>query len=219
MFYLCELWRVHRLRVALVLFATATTIITRTSQTPMTTENSVEICSNCRRPINKHRPWCATYKLESEVLKLGDVMDHPVFGPTELISVYTRQEAITDGVLVDCTDDFFDDLNRNAGVIFDVAMTRAVFERYVEVPEWVAGSQDMKGRYWDLLTMFKLASKRNPDGHELHFEFLSTPNGSDSWGNEGAGSSPERRLVQLKAVSGPGDRGEPCLTFMLPWED
>lgn len=135
------------------------------------------------------------------------------------LATYTRQEAIADGVLVDCTEDFFDDLNRNAGVIFDVAMTRAVFERYIEVPEAFASSQDMKGRYWDLLYMFRLASKKNSDGHELLFEFLSIPNGNDFWSNERTGASPEQRLVQLKAVAGPGDRGEPCLAFMLPGED
>lgn len=56
----------------------------------MTIANTTEICSNCCRPINKHRPWCATYKVKSETLKAGDVIDHPVFGPTELISVYSR---------------------------------------------------------------------------------------------------------------------------------
>lgn len=185
----------------------------------MTTENSIEVCSNCRRPINKHRPWCATYKVESEAPKAGDVIDHPVFGPTELISIYTRREANEDGVLVDCTDDFFDDLNRNAGLIFDVAMTRTVFERYIEVPESVAGSRDMRGRYWDLLSLFRLAAKANSNGHELLFEFISTPNGSSFWSNERAGTSPGQPLVQLKAVACPGDRGEPCLTFILPWED
>ena len=185
----------------------------------MTTANCSEICPNCRRPINKHRPWCATYKVESETPKEGDVIDDPVFGPTELISVYSRQDAIDDGVLVECTEDFFDDLNRNAGVIFDVAMTRAVFGRYIEVPEAFASSQDIKGRYWDLLYMFRLAAKSNSNGDELLFEFLSIPNGSDAFANEHAGASPEQRLVQLKAVVGPGDRGEPCLTFMLPCED
>lgn len=185
----------------------------------MSIENSVEICSNCSRPINNHRPWCATYKIATEVPQAGDLVDHPLFGPTELVSVYSRQEAIDDGVLVECTEDFFDELNRNAGVIFDVAMTSAVFERYIEVPESCSGSQDMRGRYWDLLSIFRLAAKASSNGDELLFEFVSIPNGNDAWANERAGASAGQHLVQLKAVSGPGDRGEPCLTFMLPWED
>jgi hypothetical protein len=44
------------------------------------------------------------------------------------------------------------------------------------------------------------------------------------WSNERvdatARSGPERmRLVTLKAVSGPGDDGEPGITLMLPEED
>jgi hypothetical protein len=187
----------------------------------MTTSSNPEthICPNCRRPSTKHRPWCATYQTEPEPPKEGDIVDHPLMGPTKLLSVYLRQEAIDDGVLVDCTQDSFDDLNRNAGIIFDVAMTRTVFERYVEVPKEFEGSQDIKGRYWDIITMFRRAARKNPDCEEFLFEFVCTPNGTGLWTNEGAASSPQQRLVQLKAMTGPGDRGEPCLTFMLPSED
>jgi hypothetical protein len=146
-------------------------------------------------------------------------VDDPVLGPTQLISLYSRQEAIEDGTLVDCTQDPFDDLNRNAGVKFDVAMTRAAFERYVEVPEWSAGTQDIKGRYFDIVWMFGLAARRNPNGTELLFDFVCLPNGTGYWTNEKRAESREHRLVRLKAVSGSGDRGEPCLTFMLPSED
>lgn len=182
------------------------------------TIDTPEICSNCRRPVNKHQPWCATYMTTSDVKKSGEIIDHPIFGPTELISTYSRAEAIEDGVLVDCTEDEFDALNRNAGVVFDVAMTRAVFERYVKAPKKLQGSQDFKGRYWDILWSFRLAAKKYPDC-ELLFEFLSIPNGTEGWDNEGSGEFDEQRLVRLKAVAGPGDRGEPCLTFMLPSED
>lgn len=185
----------------------------------MTIEDSAALCSNCCRPTNNHRPWCGTYKTESEVSKAGDIVDHPVFGPTELISVYSRQEAIDDGVLVDCTQGFFDDLNRSAGLIFDVAMTRAAFERYVEVPKSFEGVQDQKGRYRDILLMFRAAVRTNRDCQELLFEITSVPNGSDCWTNERVATFPEQRVAELKAVAGPGDRGEPCLTFMLPWED
>jgi hypothetical protein len=139
-------------------------------------------------------------------------------GPTELISVYSRQQAIADGVLVDCTDEPFDELNRNAGLLFDVALTRAVFERYVEVPERFQASQDIKGRYWDIIWMYRFAVKRRRvDGTELLFKFLCLPNGSGVQDNEKQSGS--HTLVQLKAMVGPGDRGEPCLTFMFPSED
>ena len=177
-----------------------------------------QVCPNCRRLSTKHRPWCETYKTVPEPME-GDIVDHPLIGPTELLSVYLREQAIEDGVLVDCTQDLFDDLNRDAGVIFDVAMTHIVFERYVAVPKEFAGSQDIKGRYWDILFVFRRAAKQKQDFSELLFDLVCIPNGRGLWANECVALSPEQRLIRLKAVAGPGDRGEPCITFMLPTED
>ncbi len=176
-------------------------------------------CVNCRKPVGRHRPWCEKVQTSAPP-KQGDTIDHPTFGPTELISLYSRAQAIEDGVLVDCTDDPFDELNRNAGLIFDVAMTHAVFHRYVEVPEQFRGSQDIKGRYWDIIWMFRSAASRQKlNGNELLFEFLCLPNGAENDGNEKPAAGGIYREVQLKVVASPGDRGEPCLTFMLPSED
>jgi len=183
------------------------------------TTNSGTVCANCRRPITAHRPWCSTFKTASEVPKDGEIVDDPLLGPATVMSVYSRREAFEDGTLVDCTEGFFDELNRNAGLIFDVAMTSSAFQRYVEVPQRLEGLQDIKGRYWDVIHMFRWAAKRHPHGNELLFEFISVPNGGDTWDNERPGESAEQRIVQLKAVAGPGDYGEPCLTFMLPSED
>jgi hypothetical protein len=156
----------------------------------------------------------------TEPPKQGDIINHPVFGPTELTSVYSRAQAIEDGVLMDCTEDPFDELNRNAGLVFDVALTNAVFQRYVEVPEEFQGSQDIKDRYWDIIRMFRYAaSHHKADDNELRFEFVCLPNGDAGHDNERQAAGGAYRLVQLKAVVGPGDRGEPCVTFMLPSED
>jgi hypothetical protein len=176
-----------------------------------------QLCGNCKRPVSKHRPWCQDVQT-TKPTQAGDIVDHPLLGPTELISVYSRREAIEDGTLVDCTQDPFDDLNRNAGVRYDVAMTRPAFHRYVDVLEQFAGSQDIKGRYWDVIWMFSLAARRNTNSTELLFEFLCLPNGSDHRVKEHS-QKQQPRLVQLKAVCGPGDYGEPCLTLMLPSED
>jgi hypothetical protein len=177
-------------------------------------------CPNCRKPLTKHRPWCEKVKT-IEPSKQGDIINHPVFGPTELVSVYSREQAIEDGVLIDCTEDPFDELNRRAGLIFDVAMTSAVFHRYVEVPEQFQGSQDIGARYWDILRLFLYAVHQSEgDGDELLFEFACFPNGdADFEVNERDVVGGRNRIVQLKAVTGPGDRGEPCLTLMLPSED
>ena len=176
-------------------------------------------CVNCRKPVSRHRPWCE--KVQTIVPpKEGDIINDAVWGPSELISVYSREQAITDGVLVDCTEDPFDELNRNAGLIFDVAMTRAVFQRYVEVPERFQGTQDIKGRYWDIVWMYRCAvQRRRRDDTELLFEFLCLPNGEGVEDNENVAAGGVYREVELKAVVGPGDRGEPCITLMLPAED
>jgi hypothetical protein len=155
----------------------------------------------------------------TEPPKEGDFIDHPFLGKTELISVYSRAQAIEDGILIDCTQDPFDELNRNAGVTFDVAMTCAVFQRYVKVPDGHHGYQDIEGRYWDIIWMFRSATRRTKaDGDELLFDFVCLPNGTDQ-ANDAQTTAAGYELVQLKAIAGPGDRGEPCLTFMLPSED
>lgn len=176
-------------------------------------------CVNCRKPVSRHRPWCT--KMRTIVPpKEGDIINDAAWGPAELISVYTREQAIDDGVLVDCTEEPFDELNRNAGLLFDVAMTQAVFQRYVEVPERFQATQDIKGRYWDVVWMFRNAmQRRRSDDNEMLFEFLCLPNGEEDKCNEQVAAGGVYRLVKLKAVASPGDRGEPCLTFMLPDED
>jgi hypothetical protein len=178
----------------------------------------VGLCPNCRRSTTNHRPWCGDVQT-TDAPVVGQTIDHPLLGCAELISVYTRSDAIEDGILVDCTQEPFDGLNRNAGIKFDVAVTSAVFGRYIEVPEEFRASQDIAGRYWDMVFMFTRAALRKRTVMELLFDFICLPNGPGCWNNERPGPSPQDRLVQLKAVSGPGDRGEPCLTFMLPSED
>lgn len=57
-------------------------------------------------------------------------MSHPIFG--EPIFNHSRAQAIEDGVLVDvCTTAV------EAGLKYAVAVTRAVWDKYVEVPEAV----------------------------------------------------------------------------------
>jgi len=39
-----------------------------------------------------------------------NIVDHPFMGRVELLSTYSREEAIDDGILVDCTQDLFDEM-------------------------------------------------------------------------------------------------------------
>lgn len=117
---------------------------------------------------------------------------------------YTRAEALTDGVLVDVTE-----TAKEAGFRYPTAVTRAVWERYVAVPEDLSGEQDEAGRLWDILWMLRFATRRSQgETRDVRFElYVRMKPGEDL------------ELVTLKAVCGPGDEAEPVVTIMLPDED
>ena len=126
-----------------------------------------------------------------------------IFG--EVISSYTRTQAIDDGMLVDVSH-----VAREAGFSFPVALTRAAWSDCVEWSEADSKRQtyqDESGRLWDVLWMASRAARRG--GQEIRFQLYRVPRG-------GRGMRP--RLVTLKAVCGPGDEGEPVITIMLPTE-
>ena len=176
------------------------------------------MCDNCLRSVSNHRPWCAEVNTTPPP-KEGDIVDHPLFGPTPIISVYSRQMAIGDGTLVDCTEGDFDQINREAGLKADVALTAAAFDRYVDTPEIIGRSSRMSCRYRDVLWGFRDAALQAANLEELTFTFYCIPNGEGDRSNETPGFDLAQRLVTLKAVCHSGDRGEPCVTIMLPDED
>jgi hypothetical protein len=119
----------------------------------------------------------------------------------DVISVYTRAQAIEDGVLVDVSD-----TAREAGLVFPVALTRAVFETYVTVPPKVQ-AQDEAGRLWDVLWMLRAGIKASRGGREIRYQLYVR------------NDNRRPKLVTLKALCGPGDDAEPVITVMLPEED
>jgi len=125
-----------------------------------------------------------------------------MFENADLIHQYTRVDALRDGVLIDVSA-----TAREAGIRWPVALTCAVWERCVSVPSGVA-CQDEAGRLWDVLFLLRLGIGRS-DGCEIRFA-VHVRN------DDREGIPP---LVRLKAVSGPGDAGSPCITVMLPNED
>ncbi len=124
-----------------------------------------------------------------------------IFGP--VISSYTRADAIDDGVLIDVSE-----TASEAGIVFPVAMTRTVWDLYVEVPDGVQ-CQDETGRLWDILWMLKCAIKSGGGGATLNYSLHVRSDNRDR--------TPP--LVHLKAICGPGDDAEPVITIMLPNED
>jgi hypothetical protein len=125
-----------------------------------------------------------------------------MFDEKDLIHTYSRAEALADGVLVDVTE-----TAREAGIKYPVALTRAVWCRYVEVPEGVE-CQDEAGRLWDVLWMLAVSIRRSREPSEALSYQLYVKN-----------DNRKSKLVTLKAVCGPGDDGSPCITVMTPEED
>jgi hypothetical protein len=126
----------------------------------------------------------------------------------EVISVYSRAQAIEDGVLVDLSEH---SATKEAGIRFPVAVTRELFGILEPSPELEADGQSLQGRLWDLLNMFKIRhAGRHPSEHadEVWFTvlFIRRP-----------GGRPEQ--VKVWAKCGPGDNMEPVITIMLEGQD
>jgi hypothetical protein len=171
------------------------------------------ICASCGAINGKHRPGC-----------IGD-------DSIEVIHVYSRRQAIEDGVLVDCEQAPMGEMCRQL-MKWPLAMTTTAFHRYVWPIDEEANlppGQSLEGRFWDVVWMFRAAVKgrvpaRQIDPSKLLFDFYCIVADPALWPNERldatARCGPEgMRLVTMKAVSGPGDDGEPVMTFMLPEED
>ncbi|BCF95689.1 hypothetical protein PPGU19_002580 [Paraburkholderia sp. PGU19] len=128
-----------------------------------------------------------------------------IFG--EAISVYTRAQAIADGVLIDVSADA-----NEAGFKVPVAITAAA---WAEVVAWSAEDsarqihQDEHERLNDLLWAAATLA-RHHTGNRMPFQHHRVPRGRDE----------VRRIpITLVMVIGPGDNAAPVVTFMLPTDD
>ncbi len=122
-----------------------------------------------------------------------------MFKKEDLIYVYTRAQAIEDGFLIDVSDEA---RTGGCGYTVPVAITSAAWVEAVKVPR-SNKVQTESGRLHDVLWVLRCALKRAPDGTtQLDYRLKVG-----------------RKLVALKALSGPGDKGEHVITIMLPHED
>lgn len=160
---------------------------------------------------------------------------------TDIIYSYTRSQAIADGVLVDIEKEF-SGLSTQAGFKFPIALTARAFSRYVQLNPFAEKAlEDPKGRLWDVLWMLKvrilILKLSNEKLDTIKFSFVCTvPKESDPFGIETWPPSEEededafledvaaqleqsKKLCWLKAIFGPDDEGNSCITIMLPWED
>jgi len=130
----------------------------------------------------------------------------------EMVYSYSREEAIKDGVLVDVSETAFE-----AGIIFPTAVTRAVWDNYID---WTDADnkrqtyQDLSGRLWDVLYMARCqmvrAGKHSGSMPQLEYQFMCIHRG---------GRGRKARLTTLKLIVGPGDQSEGVVTIMMPNED
>jgi hypothetical protein len=131
----------------------------------------------------------------------------------EVMDVYSRAQAIEDGDLVDVSDT---SEAREVGFRVPVALTRAVWNRFVEWDnDEVAAvqrrlGQSTAGRLWDVLYMARYGISIAPknQGGTLLYELYAIPRD---------GHSVNARKINLKLHS--GDNGEHLMTIMLPNED
>jgi hypothetical protein len=141
-----------------------------------------------------------------------DVMSmEDLFG--EVISTYTRAQALEDGVLVD-VDALSPTMRDELGFKFPIALTTRLFEEVIK-PDAKAegGGQSIEGRLWDALWMLfngirglgKTTQGPGPCQTTMY------PCGFTMNGRQ--------KELTLKAICGPGDNMEPVITIMLPDED
>jgi len=120
----------------------------------------------------------------------------------DVVHVYTRQQALDDGELIDVSD-----LAVEAGFTWPVAVTSRLYYQYIEpTSELDALGQSAAGRLWDVFSVLRWKATSSNET-TVHFQvwFLTGIN--------------HRRKISLKAVAGPGDSGEPVITIMLREED
>ena len=129
------------------------------------------------------------------------------FGP--VISVYTRAQAIADGILVDVSE-----TAREAGFKIPVAVTRTVWERIVALPEGYQGFQDERGRLWDVLWMARHYALRASNSDRVRMCVLVRDIRKDLRDS----NRPPRRHFPIVAIGG-GDQGEAVITVMFPEDD
>ena len=126
-----------------------------------------------------------------------------------VIDAYTRAQAIEDGILVDVSE-----TAREAGFKIPVALTRAVWDRLVALPEGYKGFQDESGRLWDVLWMARFYANRSPNTDRLTMCVLVRDIRKDLHDSQ---RSP-RKHYPVVAI-GSGDAGEPVITIMWSDED
>lgn len=141
------------------------------------------------------------------------------FEDWNIIDVYSRKQAIADGVQVLANPE----TTKEAGIKFPVYFTETAYNKYVKVPDGMEFIQDEDARLWDIFTMLKYYIRITPDVTTLlYFKVSVTMPDKGDWAkNEKKDGCRTQRLVTLEAQIGPMDFDDPSpvFTIMIPGED
>jgi len=139
-----------------------------------------------------------------------------IFG-WEIVSTYTRAEAVRDGIQVAVPKE----ISREAGILHPVFLTRSVYDKYVRVPQGM-DYQNEDGRLWDILYIFAMQA-RNSNSSVIVFQFVCYLLDNGDWTIYEKICEGNRLLreVSLKAEIGPLDIDDPspAITIMVIDED
>jgi hypothetical protein len=128
----------------------------------------------------------------------------------DIISTYTRAQAIEDGVLIDVSP-----IAKESGFNeWPVSMTAGAWADCVawsDTDSQTQVYQDQSGRLYDVIFMaFQAICLSREVGDRLLFRLYRVPRD---------GRSTEAELTTLKLIVGPGDSGEPVISILLLDED
>ena len=149
-------------------------------------------------------------------------LDDLITGPTppgfwddaEIISRYTRAQAIEDGVLADVSE-----LAREAGFIYPVAITAGIHEDLNDIPPTRAGIESYTGRLWDLLTISFWRCRAQKGQVTRDTEDLYAKMHLTQLKEHFTGRKVFTKVYIFKINCGPGDNNEGVITIMRKDED
>ena len=124
-----------------------------------------------------------------------------LLGP--VISSYSREQAIDDGVLVAFPE--MQEMAKEAGIVYPVALSETVWNMVEPTGKAKEHGECWKGRLWDVYTMLLHAIRGSKQGESLiEFQVIFTNHAG------------VKKTATLWAQVGPGDNREPVLTIMTP---
>ena len=116
---------------------------------------------------------------------------------SEVIDIFSRHEALSDGLLVDLSS-----VAREVGIRYPLAVTSSAYNQCLRSGE-LEELGDERERSLDLVHQVATLARAGHEEPEIHFEY--------------AGSDAEPVLLKVRCHS--GDFGEPVLTIMQAGED